>query len=69
MSYWQCVNGGGHPYTYCGTNQICCVYGGDEDLSFLNTFANITNNKVKTSNCGRKGFDSNREGVADPGGK
>ena len=25
MKYWQCVNAGGVPHSYCGINQICCM--------------------------------------------
>ncbi|KAI1292142.1 Vitamin K-dependent protein C [Halotydeus destructor] len=63
MQYWQCVNTGGTPYSYCGTNEICCVFG-DESLSPL---ANFTSSPAKSSNCGKKGFDTNKVGVAEPG--
>ena len=111
MKYWDCVNSGGFPYSYCGISEICCVDQKDKDLiedmrasfliedairsssssnspihnekrlsdillssitssgSILSPSASqpLVNNPVKVSNCGKKGFDTNREGVADPG--
>jgi secreted trypsin-like serine protease len=69
MKYWKCVNDGGTPYSYCGLNEICCVPGTDpSSSSIINKLVTMSaNNPAKVSNCGKKGFDTNREGIADPG--
>jgi secreted trypsin-like serine protease len=64
MKYWQCVNSGGTPYSYCGINDICCLFG---DPSDSRVSASLTNKPLKTGVCGLKGQDSRGDGVSEPG--
>ena len=78
MKYWECINSGGSPYAYCGINDICCaektvnsatVSDESADSVIFSAFGDNRSDQPsnKISNCGKKGFDSNREGIADPG--
>ena len=78
MKYWECINAGGTPIAYCGINDICCILKvtnaatvSDEsaDSVIFSAFGDNRSDQPsnKVSNCGKKSFDSNREGIADPG--
>lgn len=78
MKYWDCINSGGVPLAYCGINDICCaekrvnaatVSDESADSVIFSAFGDNRSDQPsnKISNCGKKGFDSNREGIADPG--
>ena len=60
MEYWTCILGGGTPHTYCGLtdHDVCCfVPDNAAPVGIL-----PTPNRVQ---CGRKGFDSGKEGEAE----
>jgi len=60
MEYWTCILNGGTPHTYCGLtdHDVCCfVPDNAAPVGIL-----PTPNRVQ---CGRKGFDSGKEGEAE----
>lgn len=64
------MNGGGTPYSYCGLNDICCVPATDQDdaTAIIHKLTHLSNTPAaKVFSCGKKGFDTNRDGIADPG--
>ena len=60
MEYWTCILGGGTPHTYCGLtdHDVCCFV--PDNASPVGILP--TPNRVQ---CGRKGFDSGKEGEAE----
>ncbi|KAL0271283.1 UNVERIFIED_CONTAM: hypothetical protein PYX00_008423 [Menopon gallinae] len=63
MEYWSCITRGGAPYSYCGVseNSVCCLLRPSSDRNEAFTSANRGKPK-----CGVKGFDSGRDGFAEP---
>jgi len=60
MEYWTCVLGGGNPHSYCGLtdNDVCCFVPDNAPAVGILPSPNRLE-------CGRKGRDSGREGVAE----
>ncbi|EEB19288.1 trypsin-zeta, putative [Pediculus humanus corporis] len=63
MEYWSCVTRGGNPYSYCGLSDtnVCCLI--SESAQSVNFQSRPIRGKPK---CGLKGYDSGRDGFADP---
>jgi len=62
MEYWTCILGGGTPSSYCGLtdHDVCCfIPENAAPVGILPT--------PSAAECGRKGFDSGREGQAEMG--
>jgi len=60
MEYWTCILGGGTPHSYCGLtdHDVCCfVPDNASPVGILPTPSKIQ--------CGKKGFDAGRDGVAE----
>lgn len=60
MEYWTCILGGGTPHSYCGLtdHDVCCfVPDNAQAVGILPT--------ASRTKCGKKGFDSGEEGVAE----
>jgi len=60
MEYWTCILGGGTPHSYCGLtdHDVCCfIPDNAAPVSILPT--------PSRAECGKKGRDSGREGVAE----
>jgi len=60
MEYWTCILGGGTPHSYCGLtdHDVCCfVPDNAQTVGILPT--------PSRTQCGRKGFDSGKQGTAD----
>jgi len=62
MEYWTCILGGGTPESYCGLtdHDVCCFV--PENAAPVGILPTPT-----AAQCGRKGFDSGREGKAEMG--
>jgi len=60
MEYWTCILGGGTPHSYCGLtdHDVCCfVPDNAAPVGILPTPSRVQ--------CGRKGFDAGRDGIAE----
>lgn len=62
MEYWECVGAGGNPYSYCQySSKVCCF------VDPMSRAVGILPRPPKVDNCGRKGYHTRRDGVAEPG--
>ncbi|XP_023328590.1 chymotrypsinogen A [Eurytemora carolleeae] len=62
MEYWTCILGGGSPHSYCGLtdHDVCCFV--PENAAPVGILPSPS-----ATQCGRKGFDSGRDGKAEMG--
>ncbi|GFW34165.1 protein masquerade [Trichonephila clavipes] len=62
MEYWQCVGSGGKPYSYCSYSSKVCCFIDPNSIS-----VGILPRPTKSSSCGTKGPNSERDGISEPG--
>ncbi|GIY11097.1 protein masquerade [Caerostris darwini] len=62
MEYWQCIGSGGKPYSYCSySSKVCCF------IDPNSVSVGILPRPTKSSSCGTKGPNSDRDGLSEPG--